>query len=176
MKVSTVLRSMMAVMLLTGCASRPLSIPVIAGPQADLSALVGEWDGEYNSPETGRSGTITFTLQSGKDTAFGNVVMVPRRKNEPVTSGAVVDGPLVRTAAVTAPTEILTIRFVRLENERVIGTLDPYHDPDCGCQLTTTFRGVFVDASTISGTFNSVGSSIGHFPSSGAWKVTRAAP
>jgi hypothetical protein len=63
-----------------------------------------------------------------------------------------------------------------MEGSQVVGTLDPYRDPDCGCQLTTTFRGEFKDANTIEGTFTSVGSGIGHFPSSGRWKVARGAP
>lgn len=89
MKTSKLFVAVIAAVLLAGCASRPAPVPVI-GPRSDLSALVGDWSGEYNSPETGRSGSIAFTLKSGKDTAFGRVVMVPKAQNEPVTPGSVV--------------------------------------------------------------------------------------
>lgn len=161
--------------LLAGCASRPTPVAVI-GASSDLSALVGDWSGEYSSPETGRSGSIAFTLKSGKDTAFGSVVMVPKVQSEPVTPSATAERPIVRNIATENPAELLTIRFVRMEGSQVIGTLDPYRDPDCGCQLTTTFRGRFTDARTIEGTFNSAGSGMGHLPSSGRWKVTRVVP
>jgi hypothetical protein len=161
--------------LLAGCASRPTPVPVI-GPRSDLSALVGDWSGEYSSPETGRSGSIAFALKTGKDTAIGSVVMVPKAQNETIIPGASVDRPVVRAAVTQNPGEVLTIRFVRMEGTQVIGTLDPYRDPDCGCQLTTTFRGEFTDARTIEGTFNSAGSGMGHLPSSGRWKVTRVVP
>ena len=175
MKTSTLLAAMAGVTLLAGCASRPTPVPVI-GPRSDLSALVGEWSGEYSSPETGRSGSIAFSLKTGKDTAVGSVVMVPKLQNEPNIPAAAMDRPIVRTAATQNPGELLTIRFVRMEGSQVVGTLDPYRDPDCGCQLTTTFRGQFKDARTIEGTFDSVGSGMGHMPSSGRWTVSRLFP
>jgi hypothetical protein len=174
MKTSMTFAALAAAALLAGCASRPTPVPVMA-PSSDLSALVGEWSGEYTSPETGRSGSIAFTLQAGKDTAVGSVVMVPRALNEPVTPGMGVNRPVVRTSPAQASGELLTIRFVRMEGSQVVGMLDPYRDPDCGCQLTTTFRGAFTDAGTITGTFTSTGSSIGHIPSSGSWTVKRSA-
>lgn len=174
MKTSTTFSAIAALALLTGCASRPTPVAVI-GPTSDLAALVGEWSGEYTSPETGRSGSIVFTLQAGKDTAVGSVVMVPRAPTEPVTPGMGVNQAVVRTNRTQAAGELLTIRFVRLEGGHLIGTLDPYRDPDCGCRLTTTFRGVFTDTGTITGTFTSTGSSLGHAPTSGKWTVKRSA-
>ena len=164
-----------AALLLAGCKSLPTAVPVLA-PQSDLTALVGEWSGEYTSPETGRSGSISFMLQAGKDTAIGNVVMVPKAQNQPVTAGALVERPTVMSSGTQKPGELLTIRFVRLEGSQILGTLDPYRDPDCGCRLATTFRGEFKNATTIEGTFNTVGSGMEHLPSSGRWKVTRLAP
>lgn len=174
MKTSMTLAALAALALLAGCASRPTPVPVIA-PSSDLSALVGEWSGEYTSAETGRIGSIAFTLQAGKDTAAGSVVMVPRVTNEPVTPGMGVNQSVTRNTRAQAAGEVLTIRFVRMEGGQVVGTLDPYRDPDCGCQLTTTFRGAFTDSGTIKGTFISTGSSLGHIPSKGSWTVTRSA-
>lgn len=172
MKTSMRFVTLAAAALLAGCASRPTPVPVI-GPSSDLSALVGDWSGDYSNPETGRSGSIAFTLKAGKDTAFGSVIMIPRDNKQQVTMGAPVDRGVVRTTAAAASSELVTIRFVRVEGGHVVGTLDPYRDPDCGCQLTTTFRGEFTDAGTITGTFTSTGSSIGHIPSSGRWTVRR---
>jgi hypothetical protein len=145
----------------------------VIGPRPGLSALVGDWSGEYTSPETGRSGSIAFKLEAGKDTAFGSIVMIPRAQYDRVSTGVPVEHPNVTGAALQRPGELLTIRFVRMEGSHVVGTLDPYRDPDCGCQLTTTFRGEFTSESTIEGSFNSVGSEMSHLPTSGRWKVSR---
>ena len=65
--------------------------------------------------------------------------------------------------------ELLSIRFVRAEGETVTGTLDPYWDPDCSCEVTTTFIGaIFGDR--IAGTFTSMRTA-GRV--SGTWKATR---
>lgn len=175
MKTSKVLLFAGTAALLAGCSSLKTPVPVIA-PQSDLSALVGDWSGEYTSPETGRSGSISFMLQAGKDTAIGSVVMVPKAQNQPVTAGAAGERPAVMGSATQKPGSLLTIRFVRLEGSQILGTLDSYRDPDCGCQLATTFRGEFKGATTIEGTFNTVGSGMEHLPSSGRWKVTRLVP
>ena len=158
--------------LLAGCASVPRPVPVV-GPRAGLGALVGDWSGQYSSPETGRSGSIAFKLEAGKDTAFGSVVMVPRAQYDRVAAGAPVERQTVMASTTQKSGELLTIRFVRMERNQVVGTLDPYRDPDCGCQLKTTLRGEFTDESTIEGTFNSIGSEMSHLPTSGRWKVSR---
>ena len=166
--------SLTAAALLVACATRPTPVPVI-GPETDVNALVGEWTGDYSNPETGRSGSIAFTLKAGKDTAMGSVVMIPRDNKQQMTVGAPADGPVVRTSITAGSSEVLTIRFVRMEGSHLVGTLDKYRDPDCGCELTTTFHGQFTDAGTITGTFTSTGSTLGHFPSSGRWTVKRIA-
>lgn len=175
MKPSKIFLCASAAALLAACKSLPTPVPVI-GARSDMSVLVGDWSGEYTSPETGRSGSISFTLQADKDTAIGSVVMVPKPQNQQVAAGAPVERPTVMSSATQKPGELLTIRFVRLEGSQILGTLDPYRDPDCGCQLATTFRGEFKDATTIEGTFNTAGSGMEHLPSSGRWKVTRLVP
>jgi hypothetical protein len=172
MKTSMKLVTLAAAALFAACKSLPTPVPVI-GPTSDLSALVGEWSGDYSNPETGRSGSIAFTLKAGKDTAVGSVVMIPRENKQQITTGAPVDRPVVRTSLAAGSSEVLTIRFVRMEGSRLLGTLDTYRDPDCGCGLTTTFHGQFTDAGTITGTFTSTGSTMGHLPTSGRWTVKR---
>lgn len=174
MKTPMKLATLTAAALLAACTSLPTPVPVM-GPTSDLSALVGDWSGDYSNPETGRSGSIAFTLKAGKDTAVGSVVMIPRDNKQHVTMGAPADRPLVRTPVAAGSSEVLTIRFVRMEGSHLVGTLDKYRDPDCGCELTTTFHGQFTDAGTITGTFTSTGSAMSHLPSSGRWTVKRIA-
>lgn len=142
-----------------GCASKPPEI-ALTSSDFDLNPLVGEWRGDYSNPEIGRGGTIAFTLRAGESAASGNVVMIPN-------SG---DTFVPHTAA-TGP--VLTIHFIRKEGSKVTGTLDPYQDPACGCEASTTFEGAFIDRHTIEGTFTTVPSLAGRTATHGKWKVTR---
>jgi hypothetical protein len=156
-----------ALVLSLGCASAPLPIPVAAAP-ADLTSIVGEWTGEYTSSETGRSGYIAFQLGAGRDTAFGDVVMLP-----PDYSSPVLLPPRTEATAPSPPAhEALMIRFVGVADGRITGALGPYRDPDCGCSLETRFNGSLVNDRTIEGTFVTSGGP-NHPLSSGRWKVTR---
>ena len=62
--------------VLGACATTSTPIPVV-GDEPDLTVLDGRWEGSYESSESGRSGSITFELAAGSDTAHGNVIMVP---------------------------------------------------------------------------------------------------
>ena len=151
------------------CSWRQTPVELI-GDSTSIAALVGSWSGQYSSAETGRSGSISFKLASEKDTAYGDVLMVPV-----VRAGAAMNderNPAVR-AQTSGAAEPLKIRFVRLQGEGVSGTLDPYKDPNCGCTLVTTFTGTFTNPDTIEGTFQTRGTDFGHSPAAGHWKVTR---
>ncbi|UCC47623.1 MAG: hypothetical protein JSV41_09000 [Gemmatimonadota bacterium] len=133
--------------LAAACTSSPAPVPVV-GAAGDIALLAGEWSGRYDSPATERRGTIIFRLEAGRDTAHGDVTMIPRGWTRPL-------GPAQDPAAVArdAPIpEVLKIRFVRLEGGKLSGTLDPYRDPDCGCAVYTTFTGV-LKGDAIEGTF-----------------------
>lgn len=143
-----------------GCASRPPEIELTSS-DFDLSPLVGEWRGDYSNPETGRTGTIAFTLRAGESSASGNVVMIPSSADSSLSSAAAV------------ALSVIKINFVRKEGRKVIGTLDPYREPDCGCQATANFEGSFTDARTIEGTFITIPTQPGHNVTRGRWKVTR---
>jgi hypothetical protein len=122
-----------ALVLVTACTANPNPVPVV-GTASDVGALVGEWNGEYRSLETGRSGSISFKLAAGRDTAFGDVIMVPAEAMAPM-------GATVPPTGVHANPQVLTIRFVRVRGRRISGMIDRYKSPDCGCELLTTFEG-----------------------------------
>jgi hypothetical protein len=149
------------------CASHPPSTEVTAS-DFDLNPLVGEWRGDYSSAQTGRKGTIAFTLRAGESSASGNIVMIPRADS--LLSPA--EQELVTN--VSAPGKsVLRIDFIRKEGGNLSGILEPYQDPECACRVITTFQGSFRDARTIEGTFSTVPSQPGRSVTGGTWKVTR---
>jgi hypothetical protein len=114
-----------------GCASTgPKHIPVTGAP-GDVSALAGEWDGDYSSMMSQRSGTIYFSLRAASDTAVGQIMMIPRATVTPGSGAPIAAGP---------PSS-LTIRFVHTIGDSVTGVLDPYTDPSCACTVQTQFNG-----------------------------------
>jgi hypothetical protein len=145
------------------CASTPAAVPV-EGTQAEISALAGHWEGEYASQATGRLGSIVFDLTAGEDHAHGDVLMIPRGSNEPFRPRSGGGDPPPAGA-----TQLLAVRFIHAEGGKVNGTLDPYWDPDCSCEVTTTFMGT-VRGDTIEGTFTSERVAGRVF---GTWKATR---
>lgn len=164
--------SMRAIVALVIASSTGACTPVIlktpvGGARADVSRLVGDWQGDYESLESGRRGSITFRLRAGADTAEGDVFMEPRNMAEPSASD-----PAVSRDAPGSDRQVLSIRFVVVDSSRVTGVLDPYTDPTCGCTLTTTFQGT-LRGNVIEGTFHSEGSGFGHIPQSGRWRVKR---
>lgn len=157
---------------LSGAACTPVIMKTpVSGSRPEVSRLVGEWQGDYSSVESGRRGLIAFRLRAGADTAEGDVMMQSRLESEPSAPNATaIPWDVVRTTQ-----QPLSIRFVFVSNTEVSGVLDPYRDPDCGCTLTTTFRGT-INGDVIEGTFHSEGSGMGHLPQNGQWRVKRRAP
>jgi hypothetical protein len=154
-----------AALLLAACAATQTPVPVV-GPSADITALAGEWLGDYSSTESGRSGSISFTLRAADDSAFGDVVMIPTGWGRPLTPWR----GETSSAAPRPQTEVLTINFVRVQQAHVNGTLAPYADPQTGERLVTTFTGE-VNGNTITGTYTT------RLPSgatqTGRWTVQR---
>ena len=70
------------------CAGRPAPVP-LSGSLAGVQALAGAWAGEYTSDGLGRSGSLTFTLAAKGDTARGDVIMIPRGLNQPLSPGPI---------------------------------------------------------------------------------------
>ena len=151
---------------LSACGASRSPVPLV-GPAADVSALTGEWSGDYSSAESGRSGSISFTLRAAGDSAFGDVVMVPAAWGRPLVPWRQENA----TGSNQAPAStVLTIRFVRVEHGHVSGTLDPYADPQTGARLLTRFSGE-LSGNTIAGTYTT------QLPSgemqTGRWSVQR---
>jgi hypothetical protein len=161
----------LAVTLLTGACSSAISKAPVQGTASDVSQLVGEWQGDYNGGATGRRGLIAFRLRAGADTAEGDVIMQSRGLNDP----AIPDAAAVPWESLRTDRQPLSIRFVFVSAGQVSGVLDPYRDPDCGCTLTTTFRGT-LRGDVIEGTYHSEGESISHIPQDGQWRVKRVKP
>lgn len=157
--------SLWALALAVGCAGNPAPVPVEGSPD-DVRGLAGEWFGEYEGPETGRSGSIIFRLAAGRDTASGDVVMTPRGSSASLHPMHPRDVP--EPAGGSAA--VLGIRFVSVSGGRIAGALEPYHDPRCDCERVTTFTGQ-LRGDTIAGEFETAGS--GMRTTHGRWRVTR---
>ena len=150
--------------LLIGCASSAPPPPVaVFGSPAAISVLAGAWRGQYWSGATGRSGEIRFELQANTEQAWGAVWMMPAHHgaDEAPADAMRRQGP-----------QELQIRFVRaLDAGTVTGTLEPYRDPDCDCQLSTRFVGKLA-GDVIEGSYTTEGP-VGHATTEGRWRVVR---
>jgi hypothetical protein len=158
-----------ASLVVLACATKPTPVTV-AGEVGDRASLAGKWTGEYSSPTTGRSGSIVFNLSPSGDAASGDVVMVPRgldRPLTPYTSG----NTSAAGVQVPASSQVLTIKLVRVSGDTVSGVLDAYRDPECDCPVVTTFTGT-VSGDSIDGTFTTRGAQTAA-PQNGTWRVTR---
>jgi hypothetical protein len=151
------------------CATKPTPVTV-AGEAGDRVSLAGKWTGEYSSSVTGRSGSIVFNLSPSGDAASGDVVMVPRGLDRPLTP---YNSGNATVAGVQSPptSQVLTIKLVRVSGDTVSGVMDAYRDPQCDCAVVTTFTGR-MSGDTIDGTFTTRGNqSVAQ--QSGTWRVTR---
>jgi hypothetical protein len=153
----------LAILFAAACASKsPAPEVAMAG---DISALNGHWEGVYSSEVTGRKGTIVFDLKPGDKVARGDVLMVPQGAKEGATSGP--------EAAQTMP-QVLDISFVSAAAGVVRGTMAPYRDPACDCEVQTTFVGT-ISGDTVSGTYSTAPTGTGKGGvATGTWKIARA--
>jgi len=144
---------LLAAALATSCSSSNPAPPVpVAG--SDLSSLSGKWTGEYSSEATGRTGSIVFEFKSGDKVGHGDVLMVPKGVADP-----------------SVIPQVLNINFVNSAGGVLRGTMDPYNDPSCNCEVQTTFVGRQT-GDTIEGTFSTTPG--GNAPiTTGRWKITR---
>jgi hypothetical protein len=132
--------------LLAACGGGQREVAV-KGSDSELVRLVGTWEGSYQGNESGRSGPITFELQLGRHSAEGEVRM--------------------------GGTTPLKIDFVRVTAGGVRGTIAPYTDPACSCEVETTFLGTR-EGEVISGNFETKVGATGKVQT-GSWRVARVA-
>ncbi len=119
----------------------------VQGADNELVRLVGTWQGHYHGSESGRSGPVSFALQLGHHAAEGEVRM--------------------------GGTTPLKIEFVQIQAGQVRGTIAPYTDPSCQCQVETTFLGTRAGES-IAGQFETKVGTTGTLQT-GSWQVARTA-
>src|SRR5689334_25067713 len=141
--------------------SNPAPTVAVGGKKSDVSSLSGKWVGEYSSEATGRSGSITFEFKSGK-VGRGDVLMVPK--------GGFSAAPAGSDPTKTMP-QVLMIQFVNAEGGVLTGTMVPYTDPTCSCEVQTTFVGE-IAGDTIQGTFTTTPNGAAPI-TTGRWKMTR---
>ena len=159
--------SLVAVAL--ACVSKPTPV-TISGDPSDRASLAGKWSGEYQSPSTGRTGSIVFNLSASGDAANGDVVMIPRGYGKallPFNQATAAGGAMQNTNN----SQVLTIKLVRVSGDTVSGVLDAYRDPQCDCPVETTFTGR-LGGDTIEGTFTTRGTQA-NAPQTGTWRVKR---
>lgn len=127
----------------SACGGTQKEIPV-QGTDNELVKLAGTWEGDYQGADSGRSGPIKFDLRLGVHSAEGEVRM--------------------------GGTTPLKIEFVNVKDNQVRGTIAPYTDPACKCQVETTFLGTR-SGEEIAGSFEA---KLGTGQTqSGSWQVKR---
>ncbi len=158
---------LVSTLLLSWACSAARNSVNLYGEKVDMELLEGEWSGDYFSKDTGRSGTIAFTLTAGRNEASGEVLMIPVGSREPYHPVGFKDKAEVDPQF----PELLAIKFVEIMGGKIRGELTPYWDPEFQRRLKTTFEGVLM-GDAIEGTFESrMEQSPIYFY--GQWKVSR---
>ena len=137
----------------------------LRGSATDIGALAGRWDGEFWSDESGRRGSLLFTIRSGTDTAIGDVVL-STGMTEPVIAADARDPQHLRHSR--AP-EVLRVTFVAVRGEMLRGRIEPYVAPDCKCVVVTEFLGT-IAGDTVSGRYDTTGPGVRQ---EGRWVMRR---
>jgi hypothetical protein len=154
-----------AMLALAACRYTPSTVPMEGSPR-DIARLAGTWDGEYSSVASGRTGSITFTIAAGKDTALGDVVMIPEH-GQPLHAA---DAETWKHREHARSSELLRVTLIRVDGGVLRGELEPYIAPDCQCHVTTVFRGG-LNGDKIDGQY--VTRAAGGLVQEGRWSVTR---
>jgi hypothetical protein len=155
-----------AALLIGGCHYTPTPVH-LTGERSSIRQLAGIWNGTYLGTESGRRGSISFTIHVTGDSAFGDVLM-----EMPPSAGVIepADDPGRHALHARGP-RLLSVRFVDIIGGEVEGALEPYVAPDCDCTVVTRFTGA-VRSDTIRGTFITRGRLIP--PQTGVWAVARS--
>ena len=139
----------LAVLAFVACAGTPPALPPVPveGTSHDIRLLAGEWSGQFVNRSGGRQGTIAFTLEAGRDTARGSVLI----EGAPPPAGCT---DAVSTATREPPDAQTVLRLGRVvvAGASVAGWLEPYRDFDLGCPVDAWFEGS-LERDTLRGMF-----------------------
>ena len=130
------------VALVAACGGSQKEVAV-KGEDSELIKIAGDWEGEYQGRDSGRKGPVKFSLQLGRHIAEGEVFMGGETP--------------------------LKIKFIEIEGGQLKGTIAPYTDPNCACEVSTSFLGTLSNDS-VSGTFET---SVQGSVQVGTWSVRR---
>ncbi|MGH8548044.1 MAG: hypothetical protein ACRERU_05490 [Methylococcales bacterium] len=130
-------------LVLNGCAG--MQQPV-KETKVDFSQFAGQWEGEYESTATGRSGKVYLDLTSTAANAKGGIIMHPHPKESPSQS-KITYAESKKQKAIP-----LSIDFVEAEEGKIHGVVTPYHDPHFNSTMFTTFEGT-LEGNMMKGTF-----------------------
>lgn len=168
------LASLVWLLALASCHLPSTSEPVpVLGTEAERRLLSGNWNGRYWSEATGRHGTIKFSLGERADTGLGEVEMTFSPALRLARDAASVTASKRSTdAPAPSPCTTMAISVVKIEVDKVRGTMAPYWDPDCNCRARTVFEGT-VSGDTITGTFTTRRESSDRRLLTGQWRVER---
>ena len=133
-------RALLPLLLLASCGGPPApSSPVpLEGPRRDIRRLAGTWAGEFVSSSGPRHGTIMLTIEPGRDTAHGQVLLEGAAPPQATPAGA--DGTVLRLGRIV------------IADGSVAGWIESYPDLELGCPVDTWFEGRLV-RDTLEGMF-----------------------
>jgi hypothetical protein len=170
-RVLMMMRMAAAMVAVGGCSVAMRPVRLRATP-AVRETLAGEWRGDYRMTGHDRHGIIAFRLKALEQEATGDVLMISDRFAWPYSAFPSKGKPPRREY--DTESQLLSIRFVSADRDRIRGTMDPYWDPDRDCLASTSFLGS-VDGDVIRGTFSSVCED-GIRTLGGRWRVERRRP
>lgn len=150
------IRALILALVLAAAAQAQDPTVYVEGFEDDRHRLEGVWEGGYECEDTGRHGTLTFTLGAGASYAIARLEMIPR-----ATPEAPNPEPIV-----------LALHIVEVDSATVRGALAPYNDPEWDLGLETHFVGTLADG-RIDGTFESLPTTVDSLPASGVWWAVR---
>lgn len=164
MRASSLILPLVSAAALVACSYAGTPVP-LRGSAVDISRLAGRWDGEFWSDESGRRGTLLFTIRAGNDTALGDVVLYSGM-TEPVIAADAKDPQHLRHSR--AP-EVLHVSFVAVQGEMLRGEIEPYIAPDCNCVVVTEFLGA-IAGDSVQGRYDTRGPGVRQ---TGRWSMRR---
>jgi len=138
------------------------------GENRSLEMLVGRWDGTYNNPVNGRTGSIVLEVFSGGKEAHGDILMIPPDSKMKVPSPE----ETIRTMP-----QVLEINFIQAAGNEISGAVGPYEDPDAHCRahsiFTGTIRGDMIQGNFRTECIDAEGKATPTPFTSGTWVATR---